>query len=363
MKFPFFRRQNPEKKFKSILENYKKAAEQNPGDIRIHVKIAELYLENNKKPKAIEEYIYAARAYQRKRLFQIAIAIYKHVISVFPDQVDAYLELSDLHIKNGFIGDCVAVLEKLANYYYDNKMRYEATNVLKKISRIDPENKFFKIKVAKFIENKDLSEEETLKEGPKDKWELKEEKNHAKLKEDSSEGFFDLEAVLHDDVSIHISTHSAEEENKISEPPGEGLTPDSVFEKLKTIMETEPDQDNPQFHYSLGLAYQRCNQIEEAMDEFKKALDGSENPAECSIKLAECNILLNRLDEAMDCVKKGLKIDFLTDTEKLDLDYLSGLIFKAKGDTAKALDVFKRIYDADKNFKSVEMEIKKLSQQ
>ncbi len=176
MKFSFFKRQSQEKQFQKILEKYHKAAEQNPGDIRVHIKIAELYLENNKKDKAVEEYMIAARAYQDKRLFQIAVAIYKHVISTVPDKVDVYSELADLHLRNGFIGDCVAVLEKLANYYYDNDMRYEATNVLKKISRIDPENKFFKIKVAKFYETKDLSEEETLKQGPKDKWDLTDKK-------------------------------------------------------------------------------------------------------------------------------------------------------------------------------------------
>lgn len=364
VKFSFFKRKPSEKKLQEVLEKYQKDAEQNPRDIRIHVKIAELYLEHHKKDEAIEEYLLAARAYQDKRLLQIAVAIYNHIISVFPDHVDIYTELSDIHIKNGFIGDGVAILEKLANYYYENSMKFEATNVLKKISKIDPDNKFFRIKVAKFYANKDLSEEQTLKEGPKDKWKLVEKnKDREPVKETPSEGFFDLAAALEDDVSISITTVTNEENTETDEPSLDGMAPEKVFKELKTIMESEPEQDSPQFHFNLGMAYQRCKQFEEAVDEYQKALEGPDNKAECCISLAECNMMLNRFEEAQNFIKKGLNLDSLTEEQRLDLSYQAGLAYKAQGDTKKALKVFKKIYDSDKSFKSVVLEIKELSKQ
>lgn len=362
MKLSFFKKKAPEKKFENTLKKYQEAAEQSPGDIRIHIKIAELYLEYGKKDKAVEEYLLAAKGYQDKNLPQIVVAIYNNIISIDPEQVDVYTKLAEIHLKNDFVGDCVAMLEKLANHYYKKDMKYEATQVLKKISEIDPDNKFFKIKVAKFYEDKNLSDSDTATEGPKDKWELIDEKKVKKpVDEISPVSFFDLEASLKDSESINISISSVEEETAAKGTSGEKVSPDDIFEELKASMEASPGHGSPEFHYNLGLAYQRSNQLEEASDEFQAALDGLENKVECCIKLAECSMALNRLDEAQDVIGKGLKFDSLTDEEKLDLIYHSGLIYKAKGDKKKALKVFKKIYETNKNFKQVIKEIRELS--
>ena len=82
MKFKFFkkfRKQPSEKIFEGKLKKLEKAAEARPDDIRIHIKIAEHYLEANRKKEAIDTFLYAAKEYQKKRLIQIAIAIYKNI--------------------------------------------------------------------------------------------------------------------------------------------------------------------------------------------------------------------------------------------------------------------------------------------
>lgn len=366
MKFSLFKKkQSADEKFKETLEKYQKSLEQNPNDLRIRIKVAELYIEYNKKDKAIQEYILAARSYQEKRLFQIAVAIYNHAISVDPDQVEVYTELANLHLKNGFVGDGVAVLEKLANHYYEKNMAYEAVQVLKKIKEIDPNNEFFKIKVEKFYQNKDLSEEETLRSGPKDKWDLTAEQGREAPSETPAGGFFDLASALTEDndVSFSISTISSEEGASGLALSEVGAAPDEIFKELKTIMESSPDQDSPLFHYNLGLAYQRCNEFKEAVDEFTTALTGLDHKADCYLKIVDCLLELNRVDEAQDTIGSALKLSPLAEKEKLEFIYRSGFLYKAKGDSEKALKVFKKIYDMDKNFKSVSMEIKKLTSQ
>jgi len=363
MKLSFFKKkQTADEKFREALDKYQKALEQNQGDLRLRIKIAELYLEHNKKEKAIEEYIQAARAYQEKRLLQIAVAIYNHIITLEPDQVDVYTELANLHLKNGFVGDSVAVLEKLAHHYYERQLQYEAVQVLKKIKEIDPNNEFFKIKVEKFYQSKELSEEETLKAGPKDKWNLIAEQHTDRNTQPG--GFFDLASALSedDDVTFSISTVSSEE-NEHAAARQEAAAPEEIFKKLKTLMETSPDQDSPTFHYNLGMAYERCNEYAEAVHEFSAALQGLDNKLECYVKLADCLTALERFGEAQDMVGTALKLPSLSQHDKLELIYRSGFIYKAQGDTAGALKVFKKIYDADKNFKSVGMEIKKLTSQ
>ena len=120
-------------------------------------------------------------------------------------------------------------------------------------------------------------------------------------------------------------------------------------------------EDNPQFHYNLGLAYQRSNEFEEALTEFQNAIDEIEDKVQCCIRVAECSLALNRPDEALDVVSKGLKLDALTDEEKLELNYHLGLSYKAKGDVKKALKVFTQIQEVDKNYETVDKEIKDLT--
>lgn len=363
MKFSLFKRTSQDKKFQDALGQLERTVKDNPSDLRIRIKIAELYLEHGKKKEAVKEYLEAARAYEDKRLFQIAVAIYNHVISVDPERVDVYTALADLHLRNGFVGDAVAILEKLANHYYEKDLKYEATQVLKKISEIDPNNKFFKLKVTRFYESKDLSEEETLRQGPKDKWQLTDLRTaEANQEAPAGEDFFDLEAALQEDISINISTttEGATPSDADSSIPEAGA-PDEVFRELKAIVNAAPEQENPEFHFNLGLAYYRCSQLDEALDEFTTALPGMERKAECYAKMADCSMMLQRMEEAWDFIQAGLKLENLTEEEQLGLDYQLGLIYKAKGERDNALRVFRRIYVASKDFRSVGMEIKSLS--
>jgi len=359
MKLSFLKKQSAEDKFKETLSKYQRTVADNPGDIRVHVKIAELYMENDRKKEAIDEYILAARAYQEKRLLQIAVAIYTHALSIANDRVEIYTELANLHLRNGFLGDGVSVLEKLAEYYHSSGHDYEATQVLKKIKEIDPNNEFIKHKVERFLTKKDLDEEKTLKAGPRDKWHLTDHGSSTIVKniQLGNEGFFDLESALSDDDEMEFSFDA----NGDQPAETDGLRPDEVFKQLRTIMETHPDQDTPAFHYNLGLAYQRCNQIDQAINEYTIAFDGLPQKAECCKRLIDCYVQLKQYDRAQHVVETGLMLKNIADREKLDLFYQSGLIYKYCGEYKKALKIFKKIYSIDENFRSVAMEVKQLS--
>jgi tetratricopeptide (TPR) repeat protein len=69
---------------------------------------------------------------------------------------------------------------------------------------------------------------------------------------------------------------------------------------------------------------------------------------------------LGRSDVANDLIGKALKLMNLTEQDRLSLIYQSGLVYKEKGDLQKALKVFQKVYDADRDFRSVDTEIKTL---
>ncbi len=362
MKFSFFKKKSPPKDFDSQLESLRKAAEASPDDVRIHIKIAEHYMEAKKKKEAIEAYLFAAKEYQKRRLPQIAVAIYKNVISIDPDQYDVYLELADLQIKNDFVGDGVALLERLASHYYQKGLKFEATTVLDRISKVDPDNEFFKKKIDNFYREKDLSVDEARAQGPQDKWKLvEEEKNEDNPVDVFSQSFFDLEEALGGDESFSIDEKAEGNETESQPESGEKLSPDQVFNDLQEMIKASPDHDSPDLHYNLGLALFRSNKFDQAMSEFDMAVDGLEQKVDCYIKLAGCANGLKDFKKAEKYIKKGLSVKGTSPVEKLELDYELGLIYKADGNIKKALKFFKKIQKEDANFRSVNSEVVKLS--
>jgi len=365
MKFTFlekFRKQSPEQKFSAKLKKLRKASEARPDDLRIHIKIAEHYLEAKKKKEAIETFLFAAKAYQKKRLTQISIAIYKNIISIDPDQYDVYSELAEFQIKNELVGDGVALLEKLASHYYKKGMKFEASQVLDRIIKVDPDNEHFRKKVDNFYKEKDLSLDEAREHGPVDKWKLVEEsKKKDQPSGDSSQSFFDLEGALGEDESFSIDNSFEENE---ADPQGESdeeLSPDAVFNKLQEIVKSSPDNDNPDLHYNMGLALFRSNKFDQAIEEFEQAIEGDKENLDCYKKLAGCAKGLNNFKQAQKYIKKGLSVKNITAMDELDLNFEMGLIFKAKGNNKKALKVFKKIQKKDENYRSVNNEIARLS--
>ena len=103
-------------------------------------------------------------------------------------------------------------------------------------------------------------------------------------------------------------------------------------------METHPDQDTPAFHYNLGLAYQRCNQTEQAIHEYLIASEGLPQKLECCRRLIDCYMQLKHYDSAQQVVETALIIKDLSDREKLDFKgILSGAecVSRSTRDVAK----------------------------
>jgi tetratricopeptide (TPR) repeat protein len=329
MKFAATKKQLLVKQFEQTLKEYQEAARKSPEDIRSHIKIAELYLDNKYIDKAIEEYRYAANAYANKKLFQIAIAIYNHILSIDYNLTDVYNTLTQLYLQNGFRGDAVATLEKLAGYYYNNGLKSEAMQVLQHITEIDPSNEFFKLKVAQFFEIKDTDSKKPdqpaipeIKENPPAQNEIIKEQTDTQ-----SSAYYDLEAALQADQSFNFTPGSSSPDNGDQPAAEESIQKNSyneIFSAIKQNVESEPEQKIPDFHYNLGIAYQHLGQFEEAIEEFENALLNDEKISECYLQLIKCSYALDRSDKAEEYRKQALSIKSLTKDEKRRIAKESG---------------------------------------
>ena len=319
MKIPFAKDKTAPKAFDKALNEYLEAAKTSPEDIRIHIKIAELYLKNNNRDKAISEYLYAANTYRGKKLFQIAISIYNHILSIDPGQTAVYLTLADIYHKNGFKGDAAATLEKLANYYQRHGLRDKAIEVLNRIIEIDPTNAQFRQKVEKFYAGTEsLPENEA--EAP------------ATQPPELAAGFFDLEAALESDSSFHLSSPAVNDGDTAAFDDAAGRQPYAdIFTHIREDAEEAPEEAAPDVHYDMGMVQQSLGEIEEAVKEFEKAIKHNQRVAQSYLQLARCCRTMNNLQQAESYINQGLALESLTDDEKKNLRNELQDMLKAKG--------------------------------
>jgi tetratricopeptide (TPR) repeat protein len=358
---PFFRKKDPEQEFERKMAACRREAEENPHDLRLMTKIAELYLDKGDTENAIEEYLNVAKAYQSIRKNSIVVGIFRHILTLDPSRTEVYPMLVDELMKDHLTGDAVEAMVKLAIYYYDNDMHFEAAQAIKKIKGIDPDNTFYSSKVEKFFTDRNLDPEAVEKIGPKTKWSLVAEAQANpgdSMVAPHEEGSFNLEQVL--DQSAISEFISSMPEGDAADVSTKHVAPTQVFDELKKFVDDDENQNSPEFHYNLAQAYLRQEDYENAHDEFLIALYGIPDKLDCYTHMVNCCRELRWIDVAMDYIKKAQKLPKLADRDKMNLNYMMGLLCKDTGDRKGALKLFKKIYVQDKNFKSVAKEIREL---
>lgn len=359
--FSLFTSNQSQKKLTNELNEYYAFAEENPDDIRVHLRIADVLMKLGQKYKAIEEYIHAAESYEASNLFQISAAIYKQILQIDPEQITVYNALADLYCRKNIIGDAIATYERLARYYYDHGSKDDAMQILEKMVSLDPKSVYVKKKIAKFYTEKkiaagtahyvnwELSDPVTSGENPS-------EQNVSH----DGETFFDLGSALQDEFKTDdqpFKSLEAVEGSAMDVIPGF----DEIFSEIKKNESKEEDSQNSLFHYNLGTALQKTGRFDEAIDELKKAAEDPTRLHDSYLRLAVCFREKDMFTESLRYLKKGLSSKDLPEDKKLSFNYELAVTYKRKGKSRKAQKMFKQILKTDSNFREVKRELAEVS--
>ncbi len=95
------------------IKEYLKHIEISPKNIRLHLKLGDLYLKNGEKEKAVDEYLKAGELHAEEDLNIQAIAIYKKVVSIDPKDIEALHRMGTLYVKEGFLGNAKSCYERI----------------------------------------------------------------------------------------------------------------------------------------------------------------------------------------------------------------------------------------------------------
>jgi tetratricopeptide (TPR) repeat protein len=353
-----------EKKLLNELGEYYRYAEEHPNDIRVHLRIAEVLMKMEKIQKAIEEYIYAAEAYEANNLSQIAAAIYKQILQIDPDQVNVYQTLVNTHLNEGFLGDAIATYEELASYYYNRGMKDEAIDTMEKMVRLDPDSVYVRKKITSFYAKRKIKPQTVKARASGRNWELSDtatggNESTKQFLQQKEEGFFDLESALQEEISIEAMPQNLEGLRE----SGDGTIPgfDEIFKEMQQAESEMTENNGSLFHYNLGTAFQKTGRLDEAIDELNKSLEDPKRSADCYLRMAICSRGKNLTNDAIKYLKKGLGSKILSELKRLELQYELAMAYKTRGKMGKAKKLLKQIQKINDSFREVEKELSEVT--
>jgi tetratricopeptide (TPR) repeat protein len=141
------------------IEEWQKLIAETPNDGNIYNTIGDLHLKNNSPKEAIEVYLKAATAYNKAGFALKTIAVYKKIIKIDPQRMEAYVKLADLHAERGLTGNAIEDYMKVAKHYAKEGKVRESLDIYRKIANLDPTNVNIQIKLSELCIKEGLKTE------------------------------------------------------------------------------------------------------------------------------------------------------------------------------------------------------------
>jgi tetratricopeptide (TPR) repeat protein len=148
----------------------------------------------------------------------------------------------------------------------------------------------------------------------------------------------------------------------------EGLS--ELFEEFRMAEEGElASKEDYETHYNMGTAYKEMDLLDEAIQEFQRAValvkqsDGTARFLQCCNMLGHCFMEKGMAKAAIVWFKKGLESPGHSEDVYQALRYELGLAYEQLDDLDNALQLFTEVYGADVSYREVADKLRKLEGQ
>lgn len=141
------------------VREYLRIVQEDPKDVRVWLKIGDLYAKKGAKQDATETYLKVARFYHEQGFFLKAVAVYKQILKLDPRLVDVILKLAELYRQLGLMSDAMQHYESVAAHFHREGDTRQALDTVKKLVDLDPENIATRIKLAELYSKEGLVDE------------------------------------------------------------------------------------------------------------------------------------------------------------------------------------------------------------
>ncbi|MGB2752327.1 MAG: tetratricopeptide repeat protein [Pyrinomonadaceae bacterium] len=127
-------------KIRAAITEYRAVVDNDPRDIATLNMLGDLYAKNSDKRDAVQCYFQVADHYNAQGFAQKAIAMYNKIARLQPDSIEVSAKLAELHKSKGSLNEARSHYTTLAEHYQKNGRRLEALAMFKQIALLDPNN-------------------------------------------------------------------------------------------------------------------------------------------------------------------------------------------------------------------------------
>jgi tetratricopeptide (TPR) repeat protein len=168
-----FKKAGPEGELKEFLAMSAK----DPTDMRLKLKVGELYFKKKHIRNGIAWFREVAEHYTETGFLLKAIAIYKNILKFSPGSVEFNEKLGELYAKMGMRGDASQQYQIVVHYYLTHGKGADAVRACQKLVEAEPNEPRHRLRLAEIYFNQGM-QDESLREYEKLARDLRKEMKH-----------------------------------------------------------------------------------------------------------------------------------------------------------------------------------------
>ena len=144
--------------YDKAIAAYQRILAEDPKEVRSLLKVAELFQKKGDDRSAAQAFEKVAETYAEQGFFLKAVAVYKQVVKIDPDDVRVNERLAGLYQQLGLMSDAMGQLQFMATAYEKAGDGAKLTDVLKRMVELEPENIASSIKLGELYARSDQAE-------------------------------------------------------------------------------------------------------------------------------------------------------------------------------------------------------------
>lgn len=144
---------------KRAVKEYEKVLKDDPSDIRTKLKVADLLFRLGDRERATATFQEVAQFYSGQGFLLKAVAVFKQVQKLKPDDVDVHLSLAALYQQIGLVGDAIAQYRDAIALLEKTGDAMQRLKTAQKMLELDPDNARLRISLAEDFSREGLIEE------------------------------------------------------------------------------------------------------------------------------------------------------------------------------------------------------------
>jgi len=289
--------------------------------------LAELYESVGSIEESLEYYNKAADANFSKKNYEASYKLFNKMAELDPLNIISRQKMIQSALKLNSKEKAVESYSSLYECLKEKKADSEAEKILDKIENIDPGSVMLE--------------------------EIRGKKKKEKKEKEKVGESLDFEGLFEAEVSEQMILQEESDEK--------APTLDTLLEEFKNKAKEELDITDYAAHFNLGITYKEMDLIEEAIDEFKKAMKEKSWRLKSLEMLGVCHELLEEKERAEDIYKLVINNKNFREDQKAAFYYHLGNLYARQGTYGDALEQYKRIIKIDQEFADVKTKIRLLN--